>query len=123
MPTEQVAHECCSSQDACDDDCEQQHSENKDGKEHRASWVVTNGHEDEATNDGHNCKESEANASRREMQEKQRQQCSAFLLWRRAHRPNVKTERQPPGEAAACNPTSQTTIYARTGKRGGCSLQ
>lgn len=37
--------------------------------------------------------------------------------------PNDRTERQPPGEAAACNQTSQETKSADTGKRGGCSLQ
>ena len=34
-----------------------------------------------------------------------------------------RTERQPPGEAVACNQTSQTTNASRTEKRGGCSLQ
>jgi len=37
--------------------------------------------------------------------------------------PNARTERQPPCEAVACNKNSQTTQDARTGKRGGCSLQ
>lgn len=37
--------------------------------------------------------------------------------------PNDRTERQPPGEAAACNQTSQETKSADTGKRGGCSLR
>ena len=43
------------------------------------------------------------------------------VRWRIA--PNAGTERQPPGEAVACNQTSQETKSADTGKRGGCSLQ
>lgn len=44
--------------------------------------------------------------------------------WSKASwRSNDRTERQPPGEAAACNQTSQETKSADTGKRGGCSLQ
>ena len=34
-----------------------------------------------------------------------------------------RTERQPPGEAAALQPNLPKTKDAETGKRGGCSLQ
>jgi hypothetical protein len=41
----------------------------------------------------------------------------------REGQPNAGTERQPPGEAVACNKNSQENKNADTGKRGGCSLQ
>jgi hypothetical protein len=48
---------------------------------------------------------------------------AARILKRYSEPLNDRTERQPPGEAVACNQTSQETKSADNGKRGGCSLQ
>jgi hypothetical protein len=121
MPTKQVTQECCTGQEAGDDDCKQEHTEDKDGQEHQASRIVPKYDENETADDGHDCKEGEANASRREMHEKKRQQRTAFLLWLRVHRANDKlSDRRPTGRVERGR-SVRIPAEQRAEKRGACS--